>query len=415
MKGLFIIMDGIGDRPCKALSHKTPLEAAYTPYLDQLASSGEVGRHIPINEKFVPESHQAIVTFFGEDYRKISRGILEALGAGVAIKRGDLVLRTNFATITDLEEKDIVDRRVNRTLTTKEASFLAKTINSKVKLTCDFEFVPTIQHRGIVIFRGSLSDSISDTDPAYLKNNKSTGKFSFSEPLDDDEDTNLSAHIVNSFIKQCFELLNPHPINNYRRKHGLLPANIILTRGAGSNLPEIKKRGNWGIMAYMPLEIGIGKIFGMKLYSFGYPDSKTPNTYKSLLKTLKKASKFAAKTVRKRRRDNDYLLIHLKETDIPGHDGNPQRKREMIELIDRYFFSYLTKLLKKEKFRILITGDHATPSELKDHSSDPVPFLFFDPKNSKSSLSKRRFCEKEALKGRKLYGKDLLKETLLKD
>ncbi|MBI2449547.1 hypothetical protein HYV49_04595 [Candidatus Pacearchaeota archaeon] len=417
MRGVFVIMDGIGDLPCKALSNKTPLEAASTPYLDQLASGSEIGAHIPINEKFAPESHHAIVALFGEDYRKISRGIIEALGAGVSIKRGDLVLRANFATITDLDEKDIVDRRVNRSLTTKEAKLLAKSLNSQVKLTCDFEFIPTIQHRGLIVFRGAFSDNISDTDPAYPRNNKSADyeRLRLSEPLDDDENSALSAHLVNSFTRQSFEILNKHPINNYRRKNGLLPANVILTRGAGSNLPDIRKWSNWGIVAYMPLEIGIGKIFGMKIYSFEYPDSKTPNAYDTLLKTLKKASKFAAKSVRKRRRDNDYLLVHFKETDIPGHDGNPQRKKEMMEIIDKYFFSYLTKLLKKERFKILVTGDHATPSEMKNHSADAVPFLFFDPKNTKNSLSEMRFCERDAAKGRKLYGKNLLKETLLKD
>lgn len=415
MKGIFVIMDGVGDLPCRALSNKTPLEAASTPYLDRLASSSEIGRHIPVNEKFAPESNQVIVTFFGEDYRKISRGILEALGAGVTINRGDLVLRANFATITDLDEKEIVDRRVNRSLTTKEARILAKSVNSKISLTSKFEFIPTVQHRGVLVFRGSFSDNITDTDPAYLKKDKSDGKFLLSEPLDDDEDSALSAHLVNSFVKKSFDVLNPHPVNNYRKKHGLLPANIILTRGAGSNLPDVKKFGNWGMMAYMPLEIGIGKIFKMKIYSFDYPDSKTPNAYDIMLKTLKKAAKFAAKTVRKKRKENEYLLIHFKETDLPGHDGNPQRKREMIEIIDRYFFSYLSKLIRKEKFKILITGDHATPCELKKHSADAVPFLFYDPEKAMSSLSQKKFCERTAEKGRKLNGKNLLKETLLRD
>ena len=416
MKGVFVIMDGLGDLPCKALSNKTPLEAALTPYLDQLSASSEIGRHIPVNEKFAPESHQSIIAFFGGDYRKISRGILEALGAGVSVKRGDLVLRANFATITDLDEKDIVDRRVNRSLTTKEARLLAKSLNKQINIANSFEFIPTIQHRGVLVFRGSFSDNISDTDPAYKNEKFADTKLLSSEPLDEDEDSALSARLVNSFVRQSFNTLNSHPINNYRRRHGLLPANIILTRGAGSNLPEIKKLNNWGIMAYMPLEIGIGKMFGMKSYSFNYPDNKKPNAYDVLFKTLKKAAKFAVKTLRKRRRDNDYLLIHFKETDIPGHDGNPQRKREMIEMIDRYFFSYLVKLQKKEKFKILITGDHATPCELKRHSSDAVPFLFFDPKSPlhRASQLQRKFSEREAEKGRKLYGKDLLKETLLK-
>jgi len=46
---------------------------------------------------------------------------------------------------------------------------------------------------------------------------------------------------------------------------------------------------------------GFGKVFGMKLYDFEYPDNKTPQAYDTLLKTLKKAAKFAAKIIRKKR------------------------------------------------------------------------------------------------------------------
>ena len=37
MKGLILIMDGMGDRPIKELGNKTPLEAANTPNMDKMA------------------------------------------------------------------------------------------------------------------------------------------------------------------------------------------------------------------------------------------------------------------------------------------------------------------------------------------------------------------------------------------
>jgi len=38
MKGILVILDGIGDLPCKQLDGKTPLEAAEMPNLDFLAT-----------------------------------------------------------------------------------------------------------------------------------------------------------------------------------------------------------------------------------------------------------------------------------------------------------------------------------------------------------------------------------------
>ncbi|HPC78288.1 MAG TPA: hypothetical protein PK811_08160, partial [bacterium] len=36
-KLLYIVLDGLGDRPCRDLNGKTPLEAAETPNMDKLA------------------------------------------------------------------------------------------------------------------------------------------------------------------------------------------------------------------------------------------------------------------------------------------------------------------------------------------------------------------------------------------
>ena len=48
MKGILIILDGIGDIPNKILDNKTPLEAAATPNLDFLAARGELGILFPV-------------------------------------------------------------------------------------------------------------------------------------------------------------------------------------------------------------------------------------------------------------------------------------------------------------------------------------------------------------------------------
>ncbi|HLV02376.1 MAG TPA: cofactor-independent phosphoglycerate mutase, partial [Acidobacteriota bacterium] len=39
-KCLFVIQDGLGDRPIAALGNRTPLEAAHTPNMDRLIRRG---------------------------------------------------------------------------------------------------------------------------------------------------------------------------------------------------------------------------------------------------------------------------------------------------------------------------------------------------------------------------------------
>ena len=128
MVKIFIILDGVGDRACKLLDGLTPLEAAKTPNLDYFASRGNGGYVYTVNEQLAPESDEAIMALLGYDPTKYyyGRGPLEAYGAGMEFKNGNLALRTNFATV---DNRLILDRRVGRTLTTKEAKELEKAIN----------------------------------------------------------------------------------------------------------------------------------------------------------------------------------------------------------------------------------------------------------------------------------------------
>ena len=99
MKGVFIIIDGLGDLPNDQLGGKTPLEAASTPNLDFLATRGEMGYMYPVKPGFIPESDEAIVSIFGNELISSTRGQLEARGSDLKLTRGDLAFRVNFGTI----------------------------------------------------------------------------------------------------------------------------------------------------------------------------------------------------------------------------------------------------------------------------------------------------------------------------
>ena len=121
MKGILIVIDGLGDLPVKQLNDKTPLESAEMPNLDFLATRGEMGIMYPVKPGFIPESDEAIISIFGNNQINSTRGQLEARGSDLKLTRGDLAFRANFATIDSLENGNIIDRRAGRTLTTEEA------------------------------------------------------------------------------------------------------------------------------------------------------------------------------------------------------------------------------------------------------------------------------------------------------
>ena len=408
MKGILVIIDGMGDLPNKQLDGKTPLEAAETPNMDFLATRGELGYMYSVKPGFVPESDEAIVSIFGNPLTSSTRGQLEARGAGLKLTRGDLALRVNFATIDSLKKGNIVDRRAGRTLTTEEAEILSKALN-KIKLPFKFVFKPTVQHRAVLVFRGGFSDNFAGNDATYFQGKKAyRDKVILCKPFDDDENTQYTTNLVNEFIEKAYDILNHHPINEARRAKGLLPANYLLVRGPGIEIPKLKQYRKWLSVAYMPLEKGFSMLSGMKVFSFDYPKLKNLDAYENLWEALKKACSFSIKTLKKNYKKFDYAYIHLKETDLPGHDNKPFEKRDMIAYIDKTLFKFLRKFAPPNKIKIIVTADHSTPCKLKAHSADPVPVLFYND----SIPKQKKFSEKEARKGSlgKILGNDLLKK-----
>lgn len=410
MKGVFVILDGLGDLPNKQLNEQTPLEAAQTPNMDFLAARGELGCMYTVKPGFIPESDEAIVALFANELISSTRGQLEARGTDLKMTRGDLALRANFATIDNLEWGNIIDRRVGRTLTTEEAKILAKALN-KIKMPCEFVFKPTVQHRGVLIFRGGFSDNIMGNDYTYVQGrNAAVDKILRCKVLDDDENSQYTVNLVNEFLERAFEVLNNHPINLERVRKGLMPANYLMIRGAGIEPPKLKQYKKWVSASYMPLEIGFSNVSGMKNFAFEYPPLEGIDSYENLWKGLRRACKHSINVLKKNMKKADYLYIHLKETDTPGHDNKPVEKKLMLEYIDITLFRYLRSIAPQNKIKVVVTGDHSTPCKLKGHSADPVPVLFY---NCKDIPIVKKFCEKECRKGSlgRIMGNELLQKV----
>src|SRR3989344_8710911 len=402
MKGVLVILDGLGDLPCKVLGDRTPLEAAETPNSAFLLTRGESGYMYPIKPGVVPGSDESLVSIFDNDLFSSSRGQIEAMGVGLNLVRGDLALRVNFGTIDSLNNGNIIDRLAGRTLTTEEANSLAKAIN-KMEFPSKFIFIPTIQHRGVLVFKGGFSETISGNDPF-----PSNDKIKKCKPLNEDENSQYAVNVVNEFLDKSFHILKNHPVNENRIRKGLLPANYFFIRGPGVYIPKLRQYRKWVSLGYMPTEIGFSKLSGMKTITFDYPKLKDLDAYENLWDGLKKACKYATKMIKKHALNYDYAYIHIKETDLPGHDNKPIEKKLMIEYIDKTLIKFLREFCPPRKIRVAITGDHSTPCKLKSHSADPVPVLFYNDSIprllpnfgfSKEKSKGKKFSEKEARKG----------------
>ena len=404
MKLLYVVIDGMGDLPIKELGNKTPLEAAETPKMNFLAKNGKAGLMYTVKKGVAPESDAAVISLLGYDPFKYStgRGIIEAAGAGIALKDGDLALRCNFATLG--QEDKIVDRRVRRTLTTEEATELSEAANSEVKLeSCPatFEFRNTFGHRAVLVIKGNrqcLSSNITNSDPAYAVINGIGVATPNVEmvlkkciPTDATKEARNSAALVNEFIEKTHKLWENHAVNRKRADEGKLKANVVLTRDAGHLLPKffnINERYGvkFAALADMAAEKGIAELAGMHASLLPFPSGD-----------MAKDCELRVKKIMVELPRYDCFYIHLKGPDEPGHDGNCQRKTSVISDIDKHFFGKLLKEISLKDCVICITSDHATPCGLKVHSDTPVAVLISGGKIKGDKLAK--FSERECRNG----------------
>ncbi len=363
-KIVFYIADGLGGLPHPDFEFKTELEYARTPNLDALAKKSVLGRTIPVRHGITPGSGPAHFGLFGYDpaFIEVGRGVLEALGVNFPLKKGDIAIRCNFATL-DAEGK-IQDRRAGR-IPTEEAipvlEKIKKAVGGRIEDVEVFVF-PVKEYRFGVVLRGEgLSACIPDTDPQEVG----------VKPLEvkaECEEGKKTERILKKFVEIAHKA-----IKDEKRANGFLLRGI-------SELPDLepfpkKFKLRSLALANYPMYKGLARLVGMDTPEAG-------DKFDDLIKSLKE-----------KWNEYDFFFIHYKWTDKAGEDGDFLKKVHYIEEFD----SYLPEVLKLKPDVLVITGDHSTPALWKGHSWHPSPLLLYS--KFAGADSAERFTERECKHG----------------
>jgi 2,3-bisphosphoglycerate-independent phosphoglycerate mutase len=361
-KIVLLVMDGLGGLPYKG---KTALEAARTKNLDNLAAKNECGFLDPVFPGITPGSGPAHLALFGYDPVKyqIGRGILEALGVGVEVGKGDLTARGNFCIV----KKGVVkDRRAGR-IPTEVNRKIIKHLNKQISGIegIKIAFTSGKEHRFVVRLRGEgICGSVTDTDPQMIDK-----EILKSRATSDSKAAEKTAGIINKLteeIQKALDGIDEKP-------------NAAVLRGISGypDLPHFQETYKLKAksIADYPMYRGLTQLIGMDV-------DRTPTTVEEEFEVFKKTYQ-----------EYDYFYIHIKKVDSYGEDGNFDAKVQKIEETD----GYIPEIMNMAPDVLAVTGDHSTPATLKSHSWHPVPLLLVSKWTRISRVS--GFKENECAKG----------------
>ena len=362
MKYVIIIPDGCADEPQDELNGKTPLEAAITPAMDEIARRGGVGRanHTPAH--LPAGSSVANMSLLGynpiENYT--GRAPLEAAAQGISLGDDDWCVRCNLVTVQDQTMNSFTAGHIS----SEEAKSLLATAQENIT-DRRLEFIPGVSYRNLMMFRAS-----KESPAPFSNETRATPPHDLSDKtVAEDFPRGPGSDMLCELMNQSNDWFEGHAVNKARTESGKLPATNIWLWGLGRrpNLTPFKEvHGISGAMiTAVDLLRGLASLIGWDRVEVPGATGYTDTDYAA-------KGKYAIDTIQK----YDIVCVHVEAPDESSHEGDLDKKVKSLEEIDEKIVAPVLKYLDEtgEDYRILVTPDHPTYLSTKTHTHGDVPF-----------------------------------------
>lgn len=365
MRYLILVGDGMADFPLEELDGRTPLEAANTPAMDEVARRGITGQFHPIPEGLPAGSDIGNLSLFGYNPRTSysGRAPLEAARQGIRLQPNQVAFRCNLVTLQDGHMASFTSGHIP----TEEATVLITDLGRQLADN-PVRFVPGVSYRHLTIV------DAGDTTVQQLLETVCT-------PPHDISDQTYEPHLPHGpgaallldLMNRSREILADHPVNAARTAEGKPCATSIWLWGQGSN-PEITPyKDRFGltgrVISAVDLVKGIGVCAGLDIADVpgatGYLGTDYQGKVAAALDALE---------------CSDMAYLHVEAPDETAHEGRTDLKIQAIEEFDSNVVApCLEAADKRGDCRILVAPDHITAITTKTHAAGPVPFTITGP------------------------------------
>lgn len=366
----------MADEPIDSLQGLTPMQFAATPAMDALAAQGRCGRLQSVPEGVHPGSEVANMTILGYDVATDleGRGSLEAASIGVGIDDGEIAMRCNLITV----KNGIIKNHSSGHISTEEADELIKFLEAELGDN-RVSFHTGVSYRHLLKIKNA-SKSVDCTPPHDVPGTPQAEVMA--KPMNDE--ATETAELINSLIIRSQNILANHPVNLRRVASGKEPANSIWPWSAGyrpamRTLSEKYGIGSGVVISAVDLIKGIGIYAGLQSIDVegatGLYDTNYEGKAAAALEAL---------------RDHDFVFLHIEASDEAGHEGDIALKIKTIENLDARIVKPIVEAVStwETPVAIAVLPDHPTPCLIRTHTSEPVPFIIYNPDNKADSVTK---------------------------
>ena len=365
MKYIIILGDGMADESIASLGNKTPLQAAKTPSIDNLAMMGRCGMLDTIPTGFAPGSEIANLSVLGYDLNSVyeGRGVLEAASMGVEIEDDEIAMRCNLICIENGKIKSHSAGHISTEESGELIDFLQEKLGDE-----SVSFYPGVSYRHLLKLK-SGNKHLKCTPPHDVPGTPfSSVMIQALTP-----EAQPTAEFLNELILKSQDFLENHPINIKRASQGKEKANSIWPWSPG-NRPQMQRMTDiypiksGSVISAVDLIKGIGVYAGLKNIDVEGATGLYTTNYEGKARAAIEALK-----------TDDFVFLHIEASDEAGHEGDVQLKIKTIEYLDsRIVKPILEELLTwHEPVTIALLPDHPTPCAIRTHTNTPVPFIIY--------------------------------------
>ncbi len=337
-----LLLDGLADRAHDSLGGKTGVEAAATPNLDRLCSSGSCGVLYAVGPGRAPSSEIAHWSMLG--YRPDEfpgRAVFEALGRGQEVSNEHVFAYAALRPAERREDGWWLTGRPDPDRDAEEAERLVALCDGITVDGLTFSLAHVWRGEAVLRVSGGADERVTDSD-AFFRDRHPVLR---PQPLVPEATRTATAaekwsrEVIDRLEGERFNVITlkwwgrPHDVPTFEQRHGL--------------------RGTFA--AESAFLRGLGRCVGLTPVESPYVNVELVNERLDAGDT--------------------FVYVHDKRIDQAGHTKDPNVKREAVELLD----ASLTDL-PTDRAIVCLTGDHATPA-FPDviHSGEPVPFVVTGP------------------------------------